>query len=140
MTLKFDHINVTVSDLDESVRWYCQVFGFKLVESGLYPNDHRWAIVAIEDSMMCMTENQKLLPPLETKSPNHQIMHFGIRLFDRQSWLRTIDGKRLRDGYLEQVDYPNSTSWYLRDPSGHKLEVSISAGQHLIFPAADVSK
>lgn len=126
MKFKFDHVNVTVSDLDESIRWYHKVFGFELVESGLYPNNLRWAIVAYEDMMVCMTEHKGRSAPLETDSPNHLIMHFGIRIADRDAWIRSIDENKLREGFLSEVQYPTSTSWYLRDPSGHKVEVSHS--------------
>ncbi len=42
MTIKLDHINLTVENLKESIEWYRKIFGFELVESGATPQGNKW--------------------------------------------------------------------------------------------------
>ncbi len=37
MTIKLDHINLTLANLKQSIEWYGKIFGFELVESGISP-------------------------------------------------------------------------------------------------------
>ena len=55
----FDHLNLTVRDLDESVAWYRRIFRFALVEQGVREGV-RWGILRSEDgrgsAMLCIYE------------------------------------------------------------------------------------
>lgn len=137
MTVKLDHINITVANLKESIEWYGKVFGFELVESGTTPQGVRWGIVAFNDSMICMTESsgRTAADKVEDKSV-HRIYHFGLRVSDIEKWRQTIQEQKLKLDYGGEVEYPSSKSWYVHDPSGHKIEVSYTAQDRLQFPAA----
>jgi catechol 2,3-dioxygenase-like lactoylglutathione lyase family enzyme len=135
MNIKLDHINLTVASLREAIDWYQKVFGFKLVESGESPQGTRWGIVAANDSMICMTEYpMRALAGKSAGSSNHRIYHFGIRISDIAAWRRIVAELHLKLNYGGEVEYPFSTSWYVQDPSGHEIEVSYTADEHLRFP------
>jgi len=139
MTIKLDHINLTTSNLTDSIEWYGKVFGFELVESGTTPEGIRWGIVAFSDSMICMTEYGGRVPAdrAEDKSV-HQIYHFGIRVSDIEKWQQTIRDQKLKLYYGGQIEYSSSKSWYVHDPSGHEIEVSFAAQGRLHFRSRGV--
>ncbi|MEZ4744011.1 MAG: VOC family protein [Bdellovibrionota bacterium] len=140
MEIKFDHINLTVSNLEESIVWYKKIFGFTLVERGLKLDESRWAIVARNDFMVCMTEmsSRKLAvqwgEDADELANYHKVYHFGIRIFDEEKWMQKVNEFNLRLYYGGVVEYPHSKSWYIRDPSGHSIEVSYAGFSPLQFP------
>ncbi len=135
MTIKLDHINLTVANLKESIEWYGKVFGFELVESGTTAYGHKWGIVGSNDSMICMYEVAGRLRADQKEDHSiHQIDHFGIRVSDRDQWRKTIQEHSLKIHYGGEVEYPFSRSWYVHDPSGHEIEVSYSTLERLQFP------
>ena len=138
MTIKLDHINLTVTNLQDSVKWYGKIFGFELVESGISPQGIKWGIVAFNDSMICMTEyaGRIAADQFEDKSV-HQIDHFGFRVSDSEKWRQTVTDNKL-ETYYGEIKYPSSTSWYVRDPSGHEIEVSYTVNERLQFPGGGV--
>jgi catechol 2,3-dioxygenase-like lactoylglutathione lyase family enzyme len=134
MKPRLDHVNLTVSNLEESIQWYCSLFGFEKVESGVYPQGHRWAILAYNDSMIAMTEYPEKRPSnLERVSAFQGIKHFGIRISDREAWLERITQFHLQIRSEDISEYQGSISWYVYDPSGHNIEVSWSNGLPLQF-------
>ncbi len=136
MTIKIDHINISVADLTESIEWYRNTFGFELVESGKTPQGISWGIVGFNDFMICMTEYLERTAADKSKDKSvHQIFHFGIRVADLEQWQQTIRDNKLKLYYGGVVEYPSSKSWYVHDPSGHEIEVSYSAHERLRFPS-----
>ena len=80
----FDHLNMTVQNLQESLEWYRRIFGFTLVESGerdLGP----WAIVRSGEAMLCLYERAGRTYEIPYgDGPHHGICHFAIRITDRE--------------------------------------------------------
>ncbi len=139
MTIKLDHINLTVEDLKNSIEWYGKVFGFELVESGATPQGIKWGIVAFNDSMICMTEytGRAAADKFEDKSIL-QIYHFGIRVSDLEQWQQIIKDNQLKLYYGGEIKYPTSKSWYIHDPSGHEIEVSFASQGRMQFPSGGI--
>lgn len=140
MTIKLDHINITVANFQKSIDWYNKVFGFELVESGTTSEGTKWGIVAFHDFMICMTEypNRTTANKVDDRSV-HQIYHFGIRVSDLNHWQKTIQEQQLTLNYGGVVEYPNSLSWYVYDPSGHEIEVSYTSSGRMQFPTKAIS-
>lgn len=138
MEIKLDHVNLTVGNLNESVDWYGKVFGFELVEHGIGRVGQRWAIVAKNDSMICMSEYvERKSAAQDYDEDHHKFYHFGIRVSDVEAWEEKVKSLKLRLYYGGVNDYPGSKSWYIHDPSGHEIEVSYANGQPLKFPKND---
>lgn len=136
MKIKLDHINLTVQNIPESIDWYSKVFGFKQVEKGISTKGQPWTIIASNDSMIVMSEyKDKAKPNYEQESAVHKIYHFGIRVSDLNEWENTVSKFDLKLYYGGVIEYPSSKSWYIRDPSGHEIEVSYSTESELRFPS-----
>lgn len=134
MQVRLDHLNMSVRNLEESVLWYKNVFGFEVAETGVSSAGLKFAIVALNDNMLAMYEIAgKEKPNLKYSDPNYQIFHFGLRVNDLNSWLNKIEDFNIEFRPMDIVNYPNSKSWYLADPSGHEIEVSWTGGEVLRF-------
>jgi catechol 2,3-dioxygenase-like lactoylglutathione lyase family enzyme len=135
MSVKLDHINITVHNLEESIQWYRKLFGFEKVEGGLNQFGKPWAIVAFQDSMIAMNEYTERKPADTNKdSTTHRMYHFGLRVDDAEAWRAKVQEHRLKLYYGGEVAYPYSKSWYIHDPSGHEIEVSCTDGKAMQFP------
>lgn len=125
MLKSFDHINMTVSNLDESLEWYGKFFDFKEIESG-ETSFGRWKILRSADSMLCLYERPGF--SFESASEQrakgrHAISHIGFRITDYDEFAKRVEAFNPVQPY-EKIAYPHSDSWYLEDPTGHVLEVS----------------
>jgi catechol-2,3-dioxygenase len=120
---KLDHLNFTVSNFDKATAWYKEIFHFELVEEGKSPEGVRWGILRSGDSMLAISEypNKKEYRGVD----DHVMNHFGLKLTDRKAWEKPMEEFELKAYYPSPVEYPNSTSWYVQDPSGNKIEVAI---------------
>ncbi len=137
MKIKFDHVNITVANLEESIQWYQKLFNFALVESGTRDDGKKWAILAYDDYMICMSEHQNRQRALSyEESKNHIVGHYGIRVSDQSEWQAKVEKYKLKLYYGGVNEYPFSKSWYVQDPSGHSIEVSYTDKERLQFPGA----
>lgn len=134
MKIKMDHVNLTVENLKKSREWYQSVFEMTLLEEGKTWDDRSWAIMGKDDTMICMTEKKDQASPTDWReSPAHQIFHFGIRVDNEDVWRQIVEKMQLKLYYGGINEYPHSRSWYVKDPTGHTIEVSYSGGQPLRF-------
>ncbi|MFL5783920.1 MAG: VOC family protein [Bacteriovoracaceae bacterium] len=128
MNIKLDHINLTVRNLQESMSWYHELFGFEFKEGDVTSASEPWAIVGKNDSMICMYEDKNLKPASDNSDGVHRIYHFGLRISEKEAWEKIVQEKNLKIMYGGAYQYPHSLSWYIHDPSGHEIEVSYVAG------------
>ena len=131
MELKIDHVNISFKNLEDSIAWYKNVFAFEVVVRDLFPVGTKRAILNNNDFMICLAEFANFENSLHwarkvVEQPNCQIHHFGIRITDLEQWKKQIEKYSLKLNYGGAVQYKNSTSWYIQDPSGHEIEVSYS--------------
>lgn len=135
---QLDHINMTVDNLEESKSWYQRVFGFEVVESGSQ-GGHPWCIIRSGDAMLAMYESpgRSFDDRFElAKAKLHGVSHFAFRIQDLESWTRTIASEKLEIHYGGAVEWPNSTSWYVSDPTGYEIEVALWKNDEIGFSAA----
>lgn len=135
MTVRIDHINMSVRNLEETIQWYKKVFGFEKVEQGLASQGRKYAILALNDNMLAIHEaaDKKAANP-NHQDPRYQIYHFGLRIDNIVEWEKKIEEYEIKVSYGGSIEYPSSRSWYVVDPSGHEIEVSYSGGRPLQFP------
>ena len=132
---QLDHLNMTVSNLEESLDWYQKVFGFEKVEEGVR-NDAPWAIIKSGEALLCVYEDASRLPPqqfLKRGGERHTIYHFGFRVTDRDEWLDKVSRFKLQLEYGGETDYPYSKSWYVFDPTGYGIEVVLWNEDRIAF-------
>ncbi|MBL7714219.1 MAG: VOC family protein [Bdellovibrionales bacterium] len=132
-TVSLDHLNLTVSNFAETVDWYGKIFGFEVVEKGIYDGSP-WGVLRSGDSMLCVYESpERRTPDDDDTEKFHKIYHFGLRIHDRDAWEKTLRENRLRPKYGGQMRYPHSTSWYVVDPTGHTIEVALWDDEEVRF-------
>jgi catechol 2,3-dioxygenase-like lactoylglutathione lyase family enzyme len=133
----FDHLNLTVRDLEESVDWYGRLFRFALVEEGVWEGV-RWGILRSEDgrgeTMLCIYERPDFLtadPDSPRAERRHAIRHFGLRIKNEAAWLDLLRREGIE---YEETRWPRSTSWYVSDPTGYEIEIACWKGGRIEFP------
>ena len=131
--MKIDHINLTVENLEQSIEWYSNTFGFEMKEKGIGVRGQAWVIVGKDDSMIAMNEYKLLSAETNLQSEFHKINHFGIRISKEKAWEKKINEYQIKVYYGGVVQHPFSKSWYIKDPSGHEIEVSFSENKVLQF-------
>jgi catechol 2,3-dioxygenase-like lactoylglutathione lyase family enzyme len=138
-----DHINMTVSDFNQTVRWYRRVFGFELVEERV-TDAVRWGVIRAGEAMLCIYEHPKLerLDRLELSSRGlHGVAHFGLRIIDADAWLETIEREKVHVLYDGEIQWPHSRSWYIKDPTGYEIEVVLWTDDRVAFdPIGPIEK
>ena len=126
MSIKhLDHLNLTVSNLEESIAWYAAVFGFEVVERGKR-EEGPWAIIKSGESTLCIYQDESRGGPVQFEKDDptrHVIYHFGFRITDREAWLAQIEKHNLVLEHGGENHYPHSSSWYVADPTGYSIEV-----------------
>lgn len=136
MNASLDHLNLTVRNFEETVAWYGRVFGFTLVEQGV-EDEGPWGIIRSGDSMLCVYERPTREAPRRGSEAErfHLVNHFGLRLAqrDRARWETTLKDEALPTFHGSPLRYPRSTSWYVKDPSGHMIEVSVWDDERVVF-------
>lgn len=128
---KLDHLNLSVKNYQESINWYQKIFGFEVVEEGTNMNGRPYGIIKSEETMIALNEDPERGEPKEHNQ--HLMNHFGFKLLNKDFWIETLKKFNLKTYYGSPVEYPNSTSWYVKDPTGHEIEVSIWNNNKIIF-------
>lgn len=116
-----DHLNLSVTNLDESLNWYNRIFGFERVEGGLYEGEP-WAIIRRGDSMLALYQDPTLKAPDSVKGA-HRLYHFGLKVSDRAAW-EEILAREKPQITMDATRRPHSVSWYVLDPTGYEIEVT----------------
>ena len=139
MTIKhLDHLNLTVSNLEESIAWYGAIFGFVVVERGTRDTGP-WAIIRSGESTLCIYEDPSRRQPQrfgEGEHRRHAIYHMGFRITDRETWLKLVHDHELILEHGGEIRYPHSYSWYVSDPTGYSIEVVLWDEDRIHFDAA----
>jgi catechol 2,3-dioxygenase-like lactoylglutathione lyase family enzyme len=141
MTVRhLDHLNLTITSWDATVEWYHRVFGFDVVESGVRQGQ-RWGVLRAGDALLCVYESPErhvLDDDEATRFRAHTLNHFSLRLTDRAVWEATLAREGLPFSYPSPVDWTHSTAWYVLDPSGHEIEVTVWDDDTVSFAGANI--
>src|SRR5688572_722092 len=117
--MKLDHINITVSNLNDSLDWYRRVFGFEQVESGLYQGEP-WAIIKNGDALLALYEarGRRVADDAELESKGlHGVARFGLRIVDEAKWSETVARESVN--VTHEWRYPHSDRKSTRLNSSH---------------------
>lgn len=108
-----DHVNMNVNDLEESVAFYRDLFGFELKKD---QPEQQSQIIGNDAIKLCLYEN----PEGVSQSG---INHFGFHVenFEEIEARCEAMGVRLLYG---GVQWEHSKSFYIRDPNGYEIELS----------------
>ena len=122
-----DHLNLSVADLADTVRWYALVFDFEQVEAGVNDDGQPWAILQSGQALLCVYQRPgaTFVDRFARKARGeHGIAHFALKLSDREEFERRVKALGVRYTYGDgAIRYPASTSFYVADPTGYQIEV-----------------
>jgi catechol 2,3-dioxygenase-like lactoylglutathione lyase family enzyme len=122
---RLDHLNFTVSSFDDSSKWYSDLFGFEIIEEEV-TDGVRWGVLKSGESMLCIYEhpNYKHLDRFQlADEKKHGMAHFALRIENPEAWLESARRLGVVILYDGAVEWPNSRSWYVNDPTGYEIEV-----------------
>lgn len=128
----FDHIQLDVANIEESIDFYKNVFGFELTEIGLRSST-RWAIIGNENRLfLCMHE---FAEGRGISNPGLEITHFGLIVDDFYTCRDKLKEHKVQLIYQNDIIYHSSRSIYFIDPNGYKIEISEKHGGGLLPPS-----
>ena len=113
----FTHVSVGARDLDESVRFYRELFGMEEIPAPAFPFPVRW--LRVGDLQLHLFESGDSAPSAH---------HFGLDVDDFEAVYTKAHemGAAQGDGYFSKVyELPDgAVQLYLRDPAGNMVEVN----------------
>jgi len=117
-----DHVNMKVKNLDQSVEFYKNLFGFEIKQEE-NPNkiDAPSKIIGNKSIKLCMYEVPEM-------SPEGGIAHFGFNISNFDEVIAKCDELGVQVLYGGIVDWGKSKSVYIVDPSGYEIELGEISG------------
>lgn len=113
----FTHVSVHARDLEESARFYRDLFGMEEVPAPGFPFPVRWLRVGDLQLHLFLSDD-----------PAPRAHHFGMDVDDFEAVLSRAEelGVREREGYYSGLyELPDgAVQMYLRDPAGNLVEVN----------------
>jgi catechol 2,3-dioxygenase-like lactoylglutathione lyase family enzyme len=119
---KLDHLTFNVLNYQESKSFYEKYFGLLEKETG--ENDGRtWGILGDQNSFfVCLYETED--PNLTSNIENSPFKHFGVYVENFDEFVERAKLDQLEYLFDGVFKYPNSRSFYLKDPNGYTIEVT----------------
>lgn len=116
-TTGFTHVSINAHNLDESVRFYTEVFGMEEIPAPNFPFPVRW--LRVGDLQLHLVEGEEAAPGAH---------HFAMEVDDfAAAYERVIErGARIKEGYFSKLyELPDgAVQMYLLDPAGNMVEVN----------------
>jgi catechol 2,3-dioxygenase-like lactoylglutathione lyase family enzyme len=115
--VRFNHVSIHADDLEESARFYEQVFGLERLPTPRFDPEVLW--LRVGDQQLHLFSN-------ETETPRFH--HFGIEVDDfetvyaRAKELDSLEPTTFGRGAVRELP-DGSVQMYLRDPAGNLVEV-----------------
>jgi len=117
-----DHVNMKVKDLEQSVKFYKNLFGFEIKqEENANKLDAPSKIIGNDAIKLCLYE----VPDM---SPDGGIAHFGFNVTNFNEIIEKCKELGVEILYGGTVDWEKSKSVYIVDPSGYELELGEVSG------------
>ena len=117
-----DHVNMKVKNLEQSVKFYKNLFGFEIKqEENANKLDVPSKIIGNDAIKLCMYE----IPDM---SPEGGIAHFGFNVENFNEIIEKCKEMRVEVLYDGVVDWEKSKSVYIVDPSGYEIELGKVSG------------
>ena len=114
----FTHVSIHADDLEESVRFYVDVFGMRHVESPDFSFPVEWLVLG----------DQQLHLFLRDGVPAPEFHHIGLDVDDFEAVYRVAVERDLFDPEAGSPNvrelYDGAAQMYLRDPAGNLVEVN----------------
>ncbi|WP_040281931.1 VOC family protein [Psychroserpens damuponensis] len=122
-TFTFDHLALSVKDVNESVAFYQNVLQLKEIKNTASSSKTRW---------LSLNENKQLhlIPRPDAEIKTNKAVHFALATTNIQAFIKHL--KHLNIEYSDWRDTPNKNyvrddgilQVYFQDPNGYWIEVN----------------
>ena len=118
-----DHVNMNVKDLEKSVKFYKNLFGFEIRKEDNSPNklDVPSKIIGNDSIKLCLYEDPQM-------STSGGIAHFGFHVANFDQIMDKCNELNVEVLYGGPVEFEKSRSIYIKDPNGYDIELSEVSG------------
>ena len=112
-----DHINMKVKNLEKSIEFYKNLFGFEIKQEE-NPNkiDAPSKIIGNQSIKLCLYE-------VPNMKPEGGINHFGFNITNFEDVIKNCQEQNVEILYEGLINWEKSRSLYIKDPSGYELEL-----------------
>ena len=121
-----DHLVLTVTDLDRTIGFYCDVLGMEAETFGHADGTPRWALHFGDQKINLHLAGQEFEPKAKAPAPGSADLCFLTRvpLAEWQAHL-SASGVEVEDGPVPRTGATGPIrSLYMRDPDGNLIEIS----------------
>jgi lactoylglutathione lyase len=115
-----DHLNMEVINLNESLEFYNQFFGFTVLKEQPEENSK---IIGNEKVKLCLYEIDDFQG--YTKKGFH---HFGLHIENFEDVMNKCTEMEIEIFYGGPLKWEKSTSIYIKDPNGYEIELTEEFG------------
>ena len=114
-----DHVNLSVKNLEKSISFYKNLFGFEIRKEDNSPNKFHVPskIIGNDSIKLCMYEDPDM-------SPEGGIAHFGFHISNFDQIINKCKELNVEVLYGGPVEFEKSRSVYIKDPNGYDIELS----------------
>ncbi len=118
-----DHVNMNVKNLEQSVKFYKNLFGFEVRKEDNSPNklDAPSKIIGNDSIKLCLYEDPQM-------SLEGGIAHFGFHIANFDQIMEKCKELNVEVLYGGPVEFEKSRSIYIKDPNGYDIELSEISG------------
>jgi len=122
--ISMDHVNMNVKNLEQSIQFYKDLFGFEVRKEDNSPNklDAPSKIIGNDSIKLCLYED----PQMSANSGG--IAHFGFHIANFEDIMEKCKELNVEVLYDGPVEFEKSRSVYIKDPSGYEIELSEISG------------
>ena len=113
-----DHVNMSVKNLEESVKFYKNLFGFEIKKE---QPEQKSKIIGNDSIKLCLYEDPDM-------KPEGGIAHFGFHIQNFDDIMQKCKSLGVTIYYDGPVQFEKSRSIYISDPSGYDIELSEMSG------------
>ncbi|MEV0201754.1 VOC family protein [Nonomuraea sp. NPDC050691] len=129
-SLRTGHVGLNVTDIERSLPFYVQVFGFEVMAEGK-ENERRWAFLGRDDRLMVTLWQQSDTAFSATSAGLHHLS-FQADSIDQvkaaEQVLRDLGARFQYDGVVPHGEGAASGGVFFTDPDGTRLEIYAPTG------------
>lgn len=118
-TKGIDHLNLEVANLDETIRFYNNLFGFEIRKEQPEQNSK---IIGNDDVKLCLYETNGF------KYEKKGFHHFGLYVENFEEAVDKCNELGIKINYGGPVKWEHSSSIYIVDPNGYEIELTEVSG------------
>lgn len=115
-----DHINMRVKNFEDSKRFYKKFFNMEVLEEDISEmTNNKFIVLGIPGVIsLCLYEKE------EISFKEQLVGHFGINVEDFDKAVELLQAEKVELLYGGVLNWKNSKSVYISDPSGHEIELT----------------